>query len=178
VDRLERPAPHRRRAVAGDGVGGTGLSGDTDGVGGTGITDPGDGVGGTGIERDARGGDGVGGTGVVGVVTGFGSICVNGLELEYDASTPVEVDGAAGTTADLAVGQLVVVNASRVGSQLRADRIAVRNAAVGPAQSIDTVRGELHVLGQRIAVGAHTIVRDGASGRTLSVGDPRPGSSR
>src|SRR2546422_4023925 len=49
------------------------------------------GIGGTGIGKDGSGG--IGGTGIVGVITGFASICVNGVEVHYDASPPVSADG-------------------------------------------------------------------------------------
>src|SRR4051812_13043523 len=50
----------------------------------------GDGLGGTGIKTaNNNRGDGLGGTGIVGTITGFGSIIVNGLELEFDRQTNV-----------------------------------------------------------------------------------------
>ena len=162
----------------------------TDGIGGTGQQprpspkprpndDEKDGVGGTGhstpqhLEKDAavRGGDGIGGTGIVGIVTGFGSICVNGLEVEYDDSTAIDSNGAAASPADLAIGQLVVVEATGRGDRLRAERIAVRDAAVGPAFAIDPARGELVVLGQTVRVGSDAVLGDRASQRPLALGD-------
>ena len=56
----------------------------------------GDGLGGTGIthaQNSSENGDGIGGTGVVGTISGFGSIIVNGLQLEFDPKTIVETDG-------------------------------------------------------------------------------------
>jgi hypothetical protein len=49
---------------------------------------------------------GIGGTGIVGVITGFASVCVDGLEIAYDRSAAVDIDGAAGTPAALRVGQI------------------------------------------------------------------------
>ena len=69
------------------GIGGTGISSAQAGIGGTGVTNKG--IGGTGLEANS----GIGGTGIVGVITGFGSICVNGLELFYFTDTPVDLDG-------------------------------------------------------------------------------------
>jgi hypothetical protein len=75
-------------AIVEGGVGGTGntVSPTKGGVGGTGKSErpANGGVGGTGLQAG-----GVGGTGIVGTITGFGSVCVNGLEVEYDHSTPV-----------------------------------------------------------------------------------------
>ena len=51
------------------------------GVGGTGAVAGRPGLGGTGISEG-----GIGGTGIVGVITGFASICVNGVEVHFDAS--------------------------------------------------------------------------------------------
>jgi hypothetical protein len=162
----------------------------TDGIGGTGQQprprpkprpndDQKDGVGGTGHstpqagEKDAavRSGDGIGGTGIVGIVTGFGSICVNGLEVEYDDSTVIDANGAAASSTDLAVGQLVVVEAAGRGDRLRAERIAVRDAVVGPAFEIDAARGELVVLGQTVRVGPDAAMGDRPHQQPLALGD-------
>jgi len=161
-----------------DGIGGTGQQprpspkprpndDEKDGVGGTGHSTP------HPVERDAavRSGDGIGGTGIVGIVTGFGSVCVNGLEVEYDDSTAIDSNGVAASSADLAVGQLLVVEAVGRGDRLRAERIAVRDAAVGPASEIDPVRGELVVLGQTVRVGPDAPLADRASRQPLALGD-------
>ena len=67
------------------------LAADPSGLGGTGITagaNPG--TGGSG-----GGSGGIGGTGIVGVITGFASICVNDVEVHFDANTPVVDNGQA-----------------------------------------------------------------------------------
>jgi hypothetical protein len=150
---------------------GTACSAD-DGIGGTGVSGPDDGVGGTGI-GDARGGDegGVGGTGVVGIITGFGSVCVNGLEIAYDAGTTVDMDGAVASTSDLALGQLAVVTAVAGASGLRAAHVGVWTAVSGPNAEFDAARGELRVLNQRVRVGPETILQDRASGMGLRPSD-------
>jgi hypothetical protein len=38
-------------------------------------------------------GSGLGGTGILGKVTGFGSVFVNGIEIEYDDKTIYTIDG-------------------------------------------------------------------------------------
>src|ERR1700760_2738588 len=38
---------------------------------------------------------GIGGTGIVGVVTGFASVCVDGLEVRVDRNVSVSINGAA-----------------------------------------------------------------------------------
>lgn len=136
----------------GSGMGGTGLTAgveDGSGMGGTGHGD-GSGAGGTGQQARSSGdGSGMGGTGVVGEITGFGSICVNGLEIHYDAKTPVSVDGQAGKAERLAVGQVVAVHAEGRGANLRASRIQVRHALVGRVEAVNA-DGRLQVWGQLV----------------------------
>lgn len=128
-------------AALAPGIGGTGATRDSvvagrPGIGGTGITNAGVG--------------GMGGTGIVGVITGFASICINGLEVQYDASTPVIADGQGATTQELAVGQVVAVRASGAGAQLVASNIALIHAVVGPVSRVDASTGQLELLGQAV----------------------------
>src|SRR5262249_10194711 len=81
---------------------------DPGGIGGTGI-DPG-GIGGTGQRAEVE-------VGVLGVVTGFASICVNGIEVHYDAMTPVALNGDLVSANALGVGQVVSVLAVGAGTQ-------------------------------------------------------------
>ena len=141
------------------GLGGTGLQagmsadpGGTGGIGGTGQQAglPG-GIGGTGAVAAAPrfGEGGIGGTGIVGVISGFASICVNGIEVSYDASTPVWDNGRSGSARQLAVGQVVAVTAAGSGLQTTARGIATVHAAVGPLDAVDASTGELQVMGQK-----------------------------
>ncbi|ARO88793.3 hypothetical protein EBAPG3_014015 [Nitrosospira lacus] len=139
-----------RGALAKSGVGGTGAVTDRSGMGGTGIKEGG--IGGTGqMVNDG----GIGGTGIIGVITGFASVCVNGVEIQYDATTPVSVDGRPSTAHDLAVGQVIVVRAHGVGTEVTARNIAVVHAVVGPISSVNAASGELHVLGQTVHAKEH-----------------------
>jgi hypothetical protein len=95
---------------------------------------------------------GIGGTGLIGVITGFASICVNGVEVHYDASTPVSADGLSMSLSNLAVGQVVAVHAIGEGEQLSARSIAIMHAAVGPVSTIDRQAGRLQVMGQSVRV--------------------------
>jgi hypothetical protein len=135
------------------------------GIGGTGLpqgTQVGDrGIGGTGI-----GGTGIGGTGIVGVVTGFASICVNGLEVAYDSSAPVDIDGAAGTTAALRVGQIVVIQASDSAALPVAQAISVRRQVIGRIESIELGTGSLTIARQPVSVTPETWGAD-----TVHLGD-------
>lgn len=133
-------------APARSGIGGTGSAVSRSGVGGTGITAEG-GIGGTG---QVAGDGGTGGTGIVGTITGFASVCVNGVEVHYGAATPVSVNGQSSTAGDLAVGQVVVIRADGTGAEVTARSISVMHAAVGPVSSINVAAGELRVLGETI----------------------------
>jgi len=148
-----------------DGLGGTGLgSGGDDGLGGTGLGSGGeDGLGGTGLTGSGSGGegeDGMGGTGlqsaslvgVVGTITGIGSICVNGERIAFDANMPVEADGSRRTARDLAVGQVVAVEARRTNHGLRAERISIQHAVVGPVTRVDAKGGRFYVMGKAVQV--------------------------
>ena len=160
--------PHRQRAADpalqacthpsmtnpfGGGLGGTGAprlgAADPGGIGGTGApqvsrADPG-GIGGTGQVASEGG---LGGTGIVGVVTGFSSICVNGLRVTYEPDAPVWRDGRPADPGELAVGQVVALQAARQGEGLRAQRIEVLDAVVGPVAAINAKTGHLALVGQ------------------------------
>lgn len=149
------------------GMGGTGLWSDS-GIGGTGTpaamqgrnkSDDGSGTGGTGLRADGLGvggtghgddGSGLGGTRVVGVITGFGSVCVNGLELHYDGWTLVARDGEPVSAENLAVGQWVSVQAEGRGDSLRAQFIAVHSALVGPVSWVSPNGDSFVSLGQLV----------------------------
>jgi hypothetical protein len=115
------------------------------------------GIGGTGVRADG----GIGGTGIraeadltlFGVITGFGSICVNGIEVHYSGATPVALNGASA----LAIGQTVLVQASSLGeTQAQATAIKVAAAVVGPVTAVDASSGIVHVLGQAVRIDAST----------------------
>ena len=162
------------------GIGGTGVRAEG-GIGGTGGRAEG-GIGGTGTR--AEGGSGGTGAiaaeeiGVVGVITGFGSICVNGVEVHYDSGTPVTVNGQPGAADALALGQTVAVRAFGAGAEARARAISVLDAAVGPVAAVDRAAGTLQVLGQRVQLAPATVfapglsadaVRGASAGETLRV---------
>ena len=138
--------------AADPGIGGTGQVAGIPGIGGTGQVALRPGIGGTGHTETLANG-GIGGTGIVGVVTGFGSICVNGVELHYTSSTPVIRDGEYSSARELLVGQVVAVRAigalTNSGAHLQAQQISVMHAAVGPLTFVDTVTGQFEVMGQQ-----------------------------
>lgn len=129
------------------------------GMGGTGIRSDG-GIGGTGIRAE-------GDVGIIGVITGFGSICVNGIEVHYEPDTPVSADGSPASPASLALGQLVAVRAVGNGAQARARDIRILDAVVGRASAVDPATGELQVAGQRVQLAASTVLDAGLMGSNL-----------
>ena len=123
------------------------------GVGGTGhTTSPDGGLGGTGRSSDPGGEGGMGGTGIVGTITGFASICVNGLEVHYDNSVPVTENGKPVNTRGLAIGQVVVVDAGNSTRGLEARRIAILHAIDGPVTRPPDSNGRLEVMGARVSM--------------------------
>lgn len=152
------------------GVGGTGNG--NSGIGGTGHVDD-RGIGGTGHQIDP----GIGGTGwrvtqghgqsyIFGVVTGFASICVNGVEVHYDSSSTLEVDGVMSSIDQLAVGQVVSVTAVGRGQEVKAQKISLVHALSGPITKIDTPNKAIHVMNQRVDI-THAI----NNGVKFNVGD-------
>jgi hypothetical protein len=127
ADRAAAPATPIKQAVADRGIGGTGIA-------------P------AGPVEDR----GMGGTGIVGVITGFGSIWVNGIEVEFDPATPVRIDGS-GTHGDvLRVGQVAVITATGSGSRLDARSITIRHEVSGPVEAVESNGTVLRVAGQRV----------------------------
>jgi Domain of unknown function (DUF5666) len=120
------------------------------GMGGTGIRSDG-GIGGTGIQAQ-------GDLGLIGVITAFGSICVNGVEVHYEPSTPVTVDGAASSPSALALGQVVAVRVATDGAQARARDIQVLDAVIGRVDAFDPAANALQVAGQRVRLDSATVL--------------------
>ncbi len=155
--------------VTGTGAGGTGLEASEatgTGTGGTGFggdDDPGTGAGGTGI------------FGIFGVVTGFGSVCVNGLEVDYDANTQIRQDGKSATISDLAVGQTVRIKTDRA-RPLVATHIDVERALAGPIDRIDRTSRRVWIMDQSIELRPGAIVFDRTTGKPMKFDRLRPGS--
>lgn len=146
------------------GTGGTGKQANI-GTGGTGIDT---GTGGTGIDT------GTGGTGIVGVITGFGSICVNGIEVEFNERTPVVDNGATGSADNLKVGQVVEVLAAGKGERVMARQINVRDPLLGPVTRVDPANNRLEVMHQPVRWQAGTVGGQVGS-RTVRLIDVKPG---
>lgn len=141
----------------GNGQGGTGrYPGEPDGSG----------QGGTGLSPQSQsGGDGsgTGGTGLTvevdGMITGFASICVNGLELHYSPTTPVTLHGKPASPKNLAVGQVVRARAKGQGDQLTVQHVQVRHLLIAPIQGIDP--GGLRAQGRTISLSPDAVLSSG-----------------
>ena len=141
-------------ALAGGGIGGTGMvsgaSMNGGGIGGTGIAcddQSGGGIGGTGISNWQGG---IGGTGIVGTITGFGSIIVNGIHIEYEQSQTVETVFGDKSSGELSIGQVVAVQAEIVDGAIRAQRIIEQTALYDVVESVDIDKGEMIIDGERV----------------------------
>jgi len=115
------------------------------------------GIGGTGVSYNEHLADrGIGGTGIVGVVTGFASVCVDGLEVRYDHDVPMDIDGVPGTADQLRVGQVVAIRAADpapdAGLPSRARVISVRTELAGPIEAVEIGSTTLTVAGQLVSV--------------------------
>ena len=139
------------------------------GIGGTGKQDgrtPG--IGGTG--QIAGTSPGIGGTGIIGTITGFGSIFVNGFEVEYVPDLPVTVKDRTVRPDALLIGQVVAVEADGSGNRLKARRLSVLHEVAGPIERVDPARRTAVVFGQRIEIPSG-IISSGNGQRTLSIND-------
>ncbi len=111
----------------------------------------------------------------LGLITGFGSVFVNGVEYETDSASIV-IDGVAASESDLAVGQLVAVTGTIADDGLtgQATQITFDDDAQGAISAIDLSAGTLEVLGQRIITDASTVFSNDISPPELAgllVGD-------
>jgi hypothetical protein len=151
-------------AVATGGIGGTGAPADNGGIGGTGAPANNGGMGGTGAPADEGG---IGGTGIVGTITGFGSICVNGVEVHFDDKASLSENGVPASSNQLAIGQVVAVEARKSPRGLEARSIAILHAYEGPITGVATGAAPMRVMGQPVRVAAGARVAEG-----LRIGEP------
>ena len=97
-----------------------------------------------------------------GVVTGFGSIYVNGHKFITDAAS-FEVDDESGGQDDLRVGMIVTVVGSRHDSGDQAHHVYYDNELKGPVSDIQIIDGDsktLTILGQSVLVTRDTTIDD------------------
>ena len=111
------------------------------------------GVGGTGKQLASE--RGLGGTGkqpvgILGTITGFGSIFVNGIEIEYDDQTPFSIDGKPSPLRQLAIGDVVEVLTTDDGKFTHAKAINLRHEIIGEVDSIEPETFSFSINGQNI----------------------------
>ncbi|MDH3945283.1 MAG: DUF5666 domain-containing protein, partial [Chromatiales bacterium] len=115
---------------------------------------------------------GIEGTGLaVGVISGFGSVIVNGVRYETSDAT-ITVDDNPGSESDLAVGQVIVLKGSidDSGTTGTADTIDFDAEVEGPIASIAADGTSFVVLGQSVLTDADTVYEDSLV-LPLQVGD-------
>ena len=110
-----------------------------------------------------------------GVITGFGSVHVNGVHFETDGAAFL-VDDAPGGQADLAVGDVVEIRGqvSDDGRTGTASTVSSQDAVEGTVTALDPLAGTLLVAGQSVRTDADTSFDDSIPGATLTglvVGD-------
>jgi len=156
------------------------------GIGGTGFkpgerpsteTGDGNGIGGTGHQANGDGTGGIGGTGIIGAITGYGSIFVNGYEVEIPDDMAVTIKDGQTTADQLAIGQIVEIEASGDGTHVNAASVHVRHELGGTIESIDRASRTITILGQKILIDKTSINPDGTDGSSglafenLKIGD-------
>ncbi|OMH32076.1 DUF5666 domain-containing protein [Motiliproteus sp. MSK22-1] len=151
----------------------TGIQDDDVGIGGTGLIARGEdeerGLGGTGIITDFNDDRGLGGTGVVGTVTGFGSIWVNGLEVELTADLKINTPSGIRAVDQIEIGHVVEVLAYWVSGKLTARRLSLRPEVVGPVQAISIENGRMTVADQEILLDTAITVSNLRFGNMVAV---------
>ena len=136
------------------------------------------GGGGGGDDGDVGDVAGIGGTGFVlaGPIDGFGSIFVNGIEIETDSSE-IDLDGQSGSENDLRLGMYVVVTGTvdDSGQRSTASLVSYDDDLQGPISDISEntagVEKTLTVLGVQVTVDKLVTVFDDVTYDSLAVGD-------
>ena len=87
--------------------------------------------------------------GVAGIIDGFGSVCLVGLEVGLLPGTTVATDGTPAGVGDLRVGQQAVLAAAWAGGRPVTDHLLIRHVVIGPIDRTDG-DGQLIVAGQTV----------------------------
>ncbi|HID81875.1 MAG TPA: hypothetical protein EYH06_08730 [Chromatiales bacterium] len=134
------------------------------------------------------GGGGIGGTGITrtttsGVITGFGSIFVNGIEFETGSASITVDDNTAASESDLSLGMVVTITGTEdaSGTTGSADTVVFDDSIEGPVEG--AIAGQLvppdpggqtktfTILDQTVVVDKTTTVFDDTTFDTLAVAD-------
>lgn len=118
------------------------------------------GLGGTGMlaNTDSGAGSGLGGTGILGAITGFGSVFVNGIEIEYDSETAFTIDGKTAKSQQLEIGDVVEVLTIDDSKHTQAQVINLRHEVIGRVESIEPQTFSFTVQGQSIVQAINKVV--------------------
>ena len=118
------------------------------------------GLGGTGLLANTGNGagSGLGGTGIVGAITGFGSIFVNGIEVEYNNKTAFTIDGKPATHQQLEIGDIVEVLTTDTNKHTQARLINLRHEVIGQVESVEPETFSFTVQGQSIIQAINKVV--------------------
>jgi len=108
------------------------------------------GLGGTGMLANSGGGNGLGGTGILGEITGYGSIFVNGIEVEYNDNTPFTINGKTATSQQLEIGDVVEILTTNTDKHTQAQIINLRHEIIGKVESVEPETYSFTVRGQTI----------------------------
>ena len=98
----------------------------------------------------------------VGPITGFGSVIVNGVRYETDATTSFTDDDQDILETELEVGDMVLIRGNIEDDNTTASAITVEveDTVEGPVTSVNAVDGNFVVLGQIVQVGTQTSADD------------------
>ena len=127
------------------------------------------GLGGTGMVADSGGsglgGTGMGGTGIIGEITGYGSIFVNGIEVEYDNDTNFTIDGKTAAAQQLEIGDVVEILTTDANQHTEAQIINLRHEIIGRVESVEPHTYSFSINGQSIvqSIGKSTLPEVGAT---------------
>lgn len=110
------------------------------------------GLGGTGLlsNNNEDNDNGLGGTGIIGKITGYGSIFVNGIEIEYNDKTPFTVDSNPGSIHQLKIGDIVEILTSDTENYTQAVSINLRHEIIGKVESTKPETFSFSINGQTI----------------------------
>ncbi|WNO09800.1 DUF5666 domain-containing protein [Teredinibacter sp. KSP-S5-2] len=111
---------------------------------------------------------GIGGTGIIGQITGFGSIFVNGKEIELTEHSLIQVNGS--TVEDYAfnIGDVVEVLAGEQ-AYTHAEAINIRHELIGPVSAFNAESRELVVLGKSVIAPKSMDINNIAVGEFVAV---------
>jgi len=129
----------------------------------TSLTNTGDedgdiGLGGTGLLANNLIDDtGMGGTGILGKITGFGSIFVNGVEVEYNDKTPFRINGEKAKHQQLHIGDIVEILTEDTKKHTQAVAINLRHEVIGKVTSINPATYSFMINNQKIIQPLNTL---------------------